>query len=181
MSTPPPPLRPFLLLLGVTAAFAGCVPRDREEPPQPYASGEMQAIIEDEDGSRPFLADDGVRIALYPSSGGGELVIHAVSDLDIERPALALVFDLADPALPGSVDLSRHSVVLMELDTDGQAQLVLDGQPEGTAEVHGVLEPGREVQGSFGLTLPGTNELGDRVEARIDGTFSGVIMAPPER
>jgi hypothetical protein len=156
-----------------------CVPRERFEPPSPYASDEMQAIIEDDNGSRPFLADKGVLFTLYPSAGGGELVIHAVSDLDIERPALAMVFDLADPALPGTVDLARHTVLLMELDTDGQAQLVLDGIPDGSAEVHGVLEPGREIQGSFGLTLDGTNEIGEEMVARIDGTFSGVITLPP--
>ena len=142
-----------------------------------YATGEMQAVIDYGDLRDPsaFMAEKGVRISMFPAGTGGELTMHATSDV-MERMALAMVFDLEDANLPGTVDLAHHCVVLMELDHTGTAESVWDGVPTGTADVHGRLEPGGEIYGSFDLTLPATAEL---PEASIGGgTFSGTIAAP---
>ena len=168
-------------IFAVAVALGACLVSCRGNTPAPRGStaesaGEVQAVIElGDSGGMPFLAEHGVMAALFPSPGGGELVIHAGSDLD--RIALALVFDLADPNLPGVVDLARHSVVLMELDRVGGPELVLDGVPQGSAEIHGRIEPGQEISGSFNLALPGTDELDTPLTARIDGTFA-VVLSP---
>jgi len=141
----------------------------------------VQAIIEfGDDEPRPFLADSDVQIVVYPTESGGQLLVHASTDGDPDRLALALVFDLEDPALPGTIDLSNHTIVLMDLDRSGQAKLVLDGVPEGFAEIHGTLEPGREIHGTFSATLPGTDEMGNPIVARLDGSFSAVITPGPD-
>ena len=147
------------------------------------SAGEVQAIIElGESGGLPFLAEQGVVATLYPSDRSGQLVIHAVSDLeeDVDRLALAFILDLDDPDLPGTVDLARHTVVLMEVDRTGTAGLVLDGSPVGSAEVHGILEPRHEIDGTFSLQLPGTDEVGASLVARLDGSFSAIIGTPPD-
>jgi len=170
-----PPALP--LLLAALALAGGCRPDPPAVVPDLDSAGEVQAIIElGEGGGMPFLAERSVLAALYPTGPAGELVIHAGNDLD--RLALALVFDLADPDLPGSFDLSRHSVVLMQLDHAGEPELLLDGVPQGTAELHGRIEPGQEINGSFNLVLPGTDELGAALTARIDGTFAAVVSTP---
>ena len=138
----------------------------------------VQAIIEfGDDEPRPFLADDDVQTVLYAGESGGQLLVHACTNGDPYRLALALVFELDDPALPGTIDLSNHAIVLMELDRSGEAKLVLDGIPEGTAEIHGSLEPGREINGTFSATLQGTDEMGNPFPARLDGSFSTVISS----
>ncbi len=157
--------------------WAGCGPGS----PSPYTpekgSGELQAIIElGEDGGTPFLASE-CHAAIYSRGTHTDLVIHAGSDLsqDAERLALAMVLDLTDPALPGTIDLSKHGVLLMQLDRAGEAQLVVDEDPQGTAEILGTLEPGHEINGTFGLELHGLDELGIRMSARIDGSFAALI------
>lgn len=145
-------------------------------------NGELQAIIElGESGGTPFLASDCIHAALYSQGTQTDLVIHAGSDLshDAERLTLAIVLDLADPDLPGTIDLSQHGVVLMELDRAGETQLVLDEDPQGTAEILGTLEQGQEINGTFGLELTGVDELGLAVTARIDGSFTVVIEPLP--
>jgi len=161
---------------------AGCGPQAGPlVPPDNDDDQVVQAIIEfGDDEPRPFLADSDVQTVLYPTGVGGQLLVHACTDGDPDRLALALVFELDDPALPGTVDLSNHAIVLMELDRSGQAKLVLDGIPEGTAEIHGTLEPGREVNGTFSATLPGTDEMGNPLVARLDGSFSAVIASDAE-
>jgi hypothetical protein len=155
-------------------------------PPLPIAphpsSGEVEAIIELDDETLPFWAEQEVRAGIYRTRQGEQLVIHAGMQPDLDsqalvrdRLALVLVLDLEDPALPGTVDLSRHTVVLMELDRQGEAQLVLDGAPEGTAEILGTPEPGRELTATFSCTVPGTDEIAQPVVARIDGSFTVVV------
>ena len=137
-------------------------------------TGEFQAIIElGDSGGMPFLAEQGVMAVLY-GPRPGQLVNHSGSDLDrdLDRLAIAMVFDLGDPDLPGPVDLARHSVILMELDRSGEAKLVLDGEATGSAELLGALEPGRVVDGTFSAVVPGVDELGDPLVARLDGSFS---------
>ena len=143
----------------------------------------MQAIVElGESGGIPFLAEQGVVATLYPAPQGGQLVVHAVSDLeeDVDRLALAFVLDLDDPDLPGTIDLSRHTVVLMEIDRTGTPILVLDAPPTGTAEIHGTLEPGRQIDATYSVQLTGTDEVGAPLVARIDGSFSAIITPAAE-
>ena len=141
----------------------------------------VQAIIEfGDDVPRPFLAVSDVQTVLYTADSGGQLLVHACTSGDPYRLALALVFELDDPALPGTIDLSHHAIVLMELDRSGEAKLVLDGIPEGSAEIHGSLEPGREINGTFSATITGTDEMGNSLLARLDGSFSTVIEAAPQ-
>jgi len=157
-------------------AFSACRPSPTAGFAEVDSDGEVQAIIELGDGGgMPFLAEREVIAALYPTPDGAELVVHAGSDLD--RMALSLVFDLGDPDLPGVVDLSRHAVVLIQLDRAGEPGLLLDGQPQGTAEIQGRIEPGQEITGSFNLLLPGTDEVGVPVVARIDGTLAAVVSS----
>lgn len=159
-----------------------CSPSPQPRGPEVDSAGEVQAIVElGLSGGMPFLAEHGVVATLYPSRDGGQLVVHAVSDLeeDVNRLALAFVLDLDDPDLPGTVDLAEHTVVLMEVDRTGEASLVLDGRPSGSAEVHGILEPGRQIDTTFSLQLPGTDEVGAPLVAQIDGSFSAIIGAPP--
>lgn len=147
------------------------------------SAGEVQAIVElGESGGMPFLAERGVVATLYPAERGGQLVVHAVSDLEevVDRLALAFVLDLDDPDIPGTVDLSRHTVVLMEIDRAGTASLVLDAPPIGTAEIHGSLEPGRQIDATFSLQLTGTDEVGAPLVARIDGSFTAIITPAAE-
>jgi len=160
----------------------GCARSPAPSSAPGYGSGELQAIVEIGDsGGMPFLAEQGVLAVLYPSPDSPELVIHAGSDLerDLDRLALALILDLRDTDLPGSIDLGRHALILMELDRSGEPEIVLDGVPTGTAEVHGTMEPGGEIYGSFSAEVPGSDELGDPLLARIDGTFSAIVGSPP--
>ena len=170
-------LAPILVLMGAVTLLSSCRPDPPANIPELDSAGEVQAIIELGDGGgMPFLAERSVLAALYPTGSAGELVLHAGNDLD--RLALALVIDLGDPDLPGAFDLSKHSVVLMQLDHAGEPELLLDGVPQGTAELHGRIEPGQEINGSFNLLLPGTDEVGTALTARVDGTFAAVVSTP---
>ncbi len=174
-----PTRRTLPALLWILLTLPGCRSTPAPADPDIESAGEVQAIIEIGEGSGiPFLAERSVLAALYPTGAAGELVLHAGNDLD--RLALALVIDLGDPDLPGSIDLSRHAAVLMQLDHAGEPELLLDGIPQGTAEIHGRIEPGQEINGSFNLLLPGTDELGTPLNARIDGTFAAVVSSPPQ-
>ncbi|MDP7110988.1 MAG: hypothetical protein QGH45_03450 [Myxococcota bacterium] len=175
----PAPIRLPLAALatGCCVLIGACRPAPVAVDTETASDGEVQAIIELGDGGgMPFLAEREVIAALYPTASGGELVVHAGSDLD--RMALSLVLDLGDPDLPGAIDLSHHAVVLIQLDRAGEPGLLLDGIPQGTAEIHGRVEPGQEIAGSFNLLLPGTDEVGAPVVARIDGTLAAVISSP---
>lgn len=173
------------MLVALIAATGGCPSAPAPAVTTGDGGGEFQAILEIGDsGGMPFLSEQGVAAVFYGPRAASELVIHAGSDLDRDRDrlAIAMVFDLRDPELPGTVDLSHHSVILMELDRYGEPELVLDGTPSGTAEILGSLDPGREVDGTFSATVAGTNELGDPLVARLDGSFSAWITsgtAPP--
>ena len=99
-------------------------------------------------------------------------------DRELGQLTLGIVIDMSDPDLPGTIDLGRHAVILTELDRSGETRLLVDGTPTGTAEILGVLEPGREVNGTFSASVPGADEMGDPLVARIDGSFTAVISAP---
>jgi len=162
--------------------LSACNPPQEPAYSPEYGVGEVQAIIEiGEGGPMPFLDERGVQAVLFPGENGGQLVLHAGSDRDrdVYRLAWAMVFELDDPQLPGAVDIERHTFVLMELDSAGQAKLVIDGPSQGVVEVHGTFEPGSEVSGTFSLEIEGTDEMGTPIIARLDGTFSAVIQVPP--
>lgn len=172
---------PAALAAAVAVLVAGGCGRQLDDAySETGGSGEFQAILEVGDsGGMPFYDEQGVVAVIYGSRPSSQLVIHAGSDLDrdLDRLTIAMVFDLSDPDLPGTVDLAHHSVILMELDRSGEPRLVLDGPPSGTAEILGALDSGREVDGTFSAIVPGVDELGDPLVARLDGTFSAWITS----
>jgi len=161
--------------------LAGCGSAPTTAPPAASA-GEVEAIIQLDTETLPFWAEQEVRAGVYRTRGREQLVIHAGMQPDLDsqalvhdRLALVMVLDLDDPDLPGTVDLGRHAVMLMELDRQGEAQLVLDGAPDGSAEILGTPEPGRELTSTFSCTVPGTDEIGLPITARIDGSFTVIV------